>query len=71
MRKLFRMHPQSIGETYVQHLLEAAYCGLIMLFSGVICIIHAIFPFLFITTASKRIVYLVQRFESRHNKRLK
>lgn len=67
---LFTQHPKSIGETYLQHLIEALYCGSVMIIGGILCIIHGILPFLFVTSTSSKLVYLIKRFEKRYNKDL-
>ncbi|HVE44631.1 MAG TPA: DUF6356 family protein [Gammaproteobacteria bacterium] len=56
MKNIFKNHPNSVGETYVQHL--GCACGIAanMLLAGFACLIHGIFPFLFKTTASDRLV---------------
>jgi phage-related protein len=53
--KFFTAHPEAIGETYVQHLFVAAWSGIQLLFAGIACIIHSIFPFLFVNTASNTV----------------
>jgi len=45
IKSLFTDHPRSIGETYLQHGVEAAKISLFLLFSSFTMIIHAIFPF--------------------------
>ena len=52
IKKLFTEHPNSLGESYLEHLICAAGYGLRMIFAGFAAIIHSIFPFLFETTAS-------------------
>ena len=44
---LFTEHPYSLNESYWQHFVEAIFCGALIIISGIVCIIHAIFPFLF------------------------
>ena len=48
----FSEHPASVGETYFGHLLQASAFGLRMVFAGLACILHGLFPFLCITTGS-------------------
>ncbi|CDZ76232.1 hypothetical protein BN59_00499 [Legionella massiliensis] len=69
MKNPFTHHPKNTGETYIGHLFEAIYCGLIMIFSGSVCIIHAFLPFIFTSTASRNLVYLLKRFERRFGKK--
>ena len=49
----FTAHPTSVGETYGQHCRFAFAFGIMMLLGGLAAIIHAFFPFLFVTTASQ------------------
>lgn len=62
---LFMDHPRSINENYWQHLVEALTCGGVIVASGVACIIHAFFPFLFKTFATTNLTVLVNRFNKR------
>ena len=54
--KLFTRHPNSVGETYGEHLKVATSFGWPLLKAGCACIIHGICPFLFEKTGSKTIV---------------
>jgi hypothetical protein len=49
----FTAHPASVGETYGEHLRFAFGFGLRMLGGGIAAMIHALLPFVFITTASR------------------
>jgi hypothetical protein len=49
----FTAHPASVGETYGEHCRFAFAFGARMLVGGVIAMIHAVFPFLFVTTAGR------------------
>lgn len=55
---LFTEHPASVGESYWAHLLRAAGFGSRMLLAGAACMVHAIFPFLFVRTGSSAIAEL-------------
>lgn len=55
MQKYFTEHPETVGETYGQHLLTAASFGLCMVFNGFACLLHGLFPFLFVKTGSAAI----------------
>jgi len=50
IQRLFRDHPESVGETYLQHLFQASYFGVRMLVAGLACLVHAVLPCLFKTT---------------------
>lgn len=52
LARVFSAHPASVGETYAQHLVHAAAFGGRMLVAGLACLVHAVFPFLFINTGS-------------------
>ena len=49
----FTTHPASVGETYVEHMSFASRFGIRMLAGGLAALIHSVFPFLFVTTASR------------------
>ena len=49
----FTAHPTSVGETYAEHCRFAFRFGVRMTLGGIAAMIHALLPFLFITTASR------------------
>jgi hypothetical protein len=53
MRNPFTAHPASVGETCGRHFRFALAFGARMTLGGLAAAVHAIFPFLFITTASR------------------
>jgi hypothetical protein len=57
----FTAHPASVGETYWQHFATALSFGTTMLAAGLACLLHAVFPFLFVRTGSTAITHLHQR----------
>ena len=61
LRRLFTEHPESVGETYLQHASVAVGFGVRMLFGGVACLLHAILPFAFRRTGSECITDLHER----------
>ncbi len=58
IHRLFNEHPASVGETYWQHLLRAAWFGGKMLLGAGACFVHAVLPFLFVKTGSRTITRL-------------
>ena len=46
----FTAHPASVGETYLQHGRFAFAFGIRMFLGGLAAMVHAAFPFLFVTT---------------------
>lgn len=53
MSNPFTNHPRAVNETYWEHLGFALTFGLKMTWGGIAAVIHAVFPFLFVTTAGK------------------
>jgi len=53
MANPFTEHPASVGETYLQHMCFAFRFGLRMLTGGLAAVIHSVFPFVCVTTASR------------------
>ncbi|MDB2481667.1 DUF6356 family protein [bacterium] len=50
---LFTKHPESINETYFQHMYHATKASVVLFLSSLACFAHGIFPFLFEKTATK------------------
>ena len=49
---VFTRHPREVGESYFGHLFHATHSGLRLIGCGLACLVHAVFPFLFVHTAS-------------------
>ena len=54
-RNIFTEHPNSIGETYWEHLVAAACIGGRLIKASFFCFVHAVFPFLFEKNGSQEI----------------
>ena len=61
LSRVFTDHPASVGESYSEHLGRAACFGTRMVFAGLACLIHGVFPFLFVRTGSRAISELNDR----------
>lgn len=61
----FTRHLHDVGESYGRHCVEAGRVGLTMIGGGFACLVHAAFPFLFVTTGSKTIRKLNKGIEQR------
>ena len=59
--KHFKEHPASVGESYTEHMGQAASFGFRLVFAGVACLVHAALPFLFVKTGSRAIIELNER----------
>lgn len=65
MNNPFTSHPDSIGESYWQHLWHAGKFGILMIIGGIACLIHAILPFLFEHTASNFLFKMTENMINR------
>ncbi len=61
MIRLFKSHPQEVGESYVEHLGQASSFGWCMIINGFACLVHGVFPFIFKKTGSEAITALHDR----------
>lgn len=59
--KLFTEHPASVGESYGEHFVVASGFGVRMILGGFACLIHGVFPFLFVKTGSRQVSTLHER----------
>lgn len=59
--RLFVDHPRTVGESYGEHLRAAGGFGVVMIVSGIACLVHALVPALFVTTGSDAIARLHER----------
>lgn len=63
--RLFTDHPQSVDETYFQHMAFAAKFSIKLFAAAFAALIHAILPFLFEKTASTIVRGLYERTHNR------
>ena len=61
MFRPFTDHPDSVGETYLQHMGSAWGFAGVMLVGATACLLHGIFPFAFQKSGSRRIAELHDR----------
>jgi len=59
--KHFTEHPASVGETYTEHMGQAASFGFRLMLAGAACLVHAVLPFLCVKTGSRAITELNER----------
>lgn len=67
--KLFSEHPESVGESYVEHLGQASGFGLRMIGGGIACLLHGLLPFWFEKTGSNQIRLLHDRMVTNRQRR--
>lgn len=61
LQRLFTEHPESVGETYGQHLGTALSFSGHLFVAAFCCAVHAVLPFLFVKTGSSMITTLHDR----------
>jgi hypothetical protein len=64
----FTHHPREVGESYGEHFANAGRFGLRMIGGGIACIVHAIFPFLFVNKGSETVKGLHTKLAERVDK---
>ncbi len=65
LAKIFLEHPNAVGETYAGHFWQATRIGARLIAVGAACFVHALFPGLFVHTASNKIRSLAARIDKR------
>lgn len=66
LRRVFVTHPQSVDETYFEHMRFAGWFAYRLLMAACAAIAHAIIPCLFEKTAGRIVGELNARLSSRH-----
>ena len=59
-KKMFVEHPQSVDESYLEHLIQAFTFAFLMIFGGFACLIHGLVPGLVTRFGSRTVNYLFQ-----------
>ncbi|HEV2566109.1 MAG TPA: DUF6356 family protein [Microvirga sp.] len=65
LKRLFTDHPESVGESYFEHMNVALSFAGPLLAAGLAALVHAFLPFLFLTTASRTVKRLHARMVNR------
>jgi hypothetical protein len=65
LKRLFTEHPESVGESYFEHMAVALSFAGPLLLAGLAALVHAFLPFLCLTTASSTVKRLYARMMSR------
>lgn len=65
LKTLFTAHPDSVGETYFEHMGVALSFAWPLLGAGLAALVHAFLPFLCVTTASATVKRLYARMTNR------
>lgn len=68
-RKFFTKHPNTVGESYFEHMGQALSFSSEMLIGSFACLMHGFFPFLFEKTGSKAITRLHDRMVVNRDRR--
>ncbi|MGK6320129.1 DUF6356 family protein [Sphingomonas sp. DT-204] len=65
LHRWFVEHPQSVGESYIEHFGVASRFGLTMVAGGLACFVHALVPALCTRTGSSAVKRLYSEMVSR------
>ena len=65
---IFTEHPKQVSETYLQHMKKALTFSFKLLFMSCQALLHAFFPFLFVTTVSEKIKAMSDVLQNRKDK---
>lgn len=65
MKSRFTAHPESVGESYFQHMRFAASVAASLAMAAAAAACHAVLPFLFEKTASRIVARLYDRTRNR------
>jgi hypothetical protein len=65
LKRLFTEHPEAVGETYFEHMGVALSFAGPLLAAGMAALVHAVLPFLCMTTASSTVKRLHGRMMNR------
>ena len=65
MKNPFTENPNSVGESYFNHMGHALSYFVKLLFITIVTFVHAFFPFLFVNTASTMIKKINKHLENR------
>ena len=69
LKRLFTEHPESVGESYTEHLGMALSFSAALFAGTVVGLVHAILPFLFVKTGSNIITGLHDRMVTNRDRR--
>ena len=61
MLRAFTHHPETVGESYLEHMVSAFGFAATMLTGAAACFLHGLFPFAFQKSGSRRIIALHER----------
>jgi hypothetical protein len=67
--KLLTEHPATVGETYGEHFVQASSFAGHLFLAACACAVHAILPFLFLKTGSRKIEMLHSRMVTHRNRK--
>ena len=65
LKRLFTEHPEAVGESYFEHMRVALGFAGPLLAAGMAALVHAVLPFLCVTTASGTVKRLHARMMNR------
>ena len=69
--RLMTEHPASVGESYAEHFVQASGFASHLFVAALVCSVHALLPFLFVKTGSRKIEMLYKRMVTHRDYLLK
>lgn len=69
LQRLFTAHPGSVNETYWEHMAVAAFFSVRLALGALVCLVHAVLPFLFVRTGSRIIAELHETMVAKRPRR--
>ena len=67
--RLMTEHPASVGESYGEHFVQASSFAGHLFVAALACAVHALLPFLFLKTGSRRVEMLYMRMVTHRDRR--
>jgi Family of unknown function (DUF6356) len=64
LQRLFTDHPESVDESYGEHMVRASCFGGRMVMAGLACMVHSLLPFLFVHAGGEAIDELHARMQA-------
>jgi hypothetical protein len=69
MKNLLTEPSATVGERFFEHLFAAAHFSASLLLAGIVCLVHALLPFLFVKTGCQFVSQLYQRMTAQRDRR--
>ncbi len=68
LKNLLTAHLEEVDESYLEHLTQATKLSSIMLTAGTLCLVHAVFPFVFTRRGGDMALEFAEKLKKRREK---